>query len=149
MRIPLNWGSGIALVYTAFAAATTGFVTFAMGRPVELVSTDYYEQSLRQDDRIAAERNAVDIGAVLSVDESDARVAIIALPPAQARAARGTVTLYRPADSHADQVLLLQPGADGVQHVPLDRLAAGRWIVQVRWSSAGRDYYVERGVYVR
>ena len=148
MRIRLNWGTGIALVYTAFAAATTGFVAFAMGRPVELVSADYYQQSLEQDSRIAAEKNAADLGVVLAVDESDAH-ATVTLPPSQARDARGTVTLYRPSDSHADRVLPLRLGADGTQRVPLDRLASGRWVVQVRWSSAGRDYYVEGGVHVR
>jgi nitrogen fixation protein FixH len=149
VRIRFNWGTGIAMVYTAFAAATTGFVTFAMGRPVELVSADYYEQSLKQDGRIAAERNAADVGTTISIDDSNARVATIAFPPSQVRGAQGTVTLYRPSDSRADRTLPLQLGADGVQHVPLDRLAAGRWVVQVRWSSAGRDYYVERGVYLR
>jgi nitrogen fixation protein FixH len=148
MRIRLNWGTGIAMVYTAFAAATTGFVTFAMGRPVELVSADYYQQSLEQDGRIAAEKNAVGLGAVLSVDESNAH-ATLTLPPPQAHDARGTVTLYRPSDSRADQVMPLQIGADGVHRVPLDGLTAGRWIVQVRWSSAGRHYYAERAVYVR
>jgi nitrogen fixation protein FixH len=149
MRIRFNWGTGIAMVYTAFAVATTGFVTFAMGRPVELVSADYYEQSLKQDGRIAAERNAAEIGTAISIDEPGVRVATIAFPPTQARDAQGTVTLYRPSDSRADRTLPLQLGIDGVQRVSLDRLASGRWVVQVRWSSAGRDYYVERGVYLR
>ena len=149
MRISFNWGTGIALVYTAFATATTGFVTFAMGRPVQLVSADYYEQSLQQDSRIAAERSAAELGPVLTVDETTAPAAIVALPAAHLRDARGTVTLYRPADSRADQVVALQPGADGVQRLALDRLAAGRWVVQLRWTAAGREYYVERGVYLR
>jgi nitrogen fixation protein FixH len=149
MRIPLNWGTGIALVYTVFATATAGFVTFALGRPVELVSADYYEQSLRQDKRIAAERGAADLGPVLTVDESATPSATISLPAAQVPDARGTVTLYRPSDSRADQVVLLQPGVNGVQRLPLDRLAAGRWLVQLRWSSGGRDYYFERAVHLR
>ena len=149
MRISFNWGTGIALVYTTFATATAGFVTFAMGRPVELVSADYYEQSLQQDARIAAERSAADLGPVLTVDETAAAAAIVALPAAHLRDAHGTVTLYRPSNAGADQVLALQPGADGVQRVALDRLAAGRWVVQLHWTAAGREYYVERGVHVR
>ena len=41
MRITFNWGTGIAAVYTVFALATTGFVTFAMSQRVDLVSSDY------------------------------------------------------------------------------------------------------------
>ena len=144
-----NWGTGIALVYTAFAAATTGVVTFAMRRPVDLVSGDYYEQSLRQDDRIAAENNARELGVVVSVDERSPEVAVILMPARAAREAHGTVTLYRPSNSRADQETPLQLDARGEQRVPLDRLTPGRWVVQVRWSAAGRDYYVERGIHVR
>ena len=35
-----------------------GFVVFAMNRPADLVSADYYERSLQQDARIAATENA-------------------------------------------------------------------------------------------
>ena len=59
MRITFNWGTGIALVYIAFAVATTGFVTFAMNRSVDLVSADYYAQSLQQDQQMDAEQNAL------------------------------------------------------------------------------------------
>lgn len=47
MTIRLHWGTGIALAYTTFALATIGFVVFAMQRPVDLVSADYYADALR------------------------------------------------------------------------------------------------------
>ena len=34
-----NWGVGLATVYAIFAGATVGFVAFAMGQPVDLVSS--------------------------------------------------------------------------------------------------------------
>lgn len=148
MRIRMNWGIGLALVYAAFAAATTGFVTFAMGRTVDLVSPDYYADSLRQDQQMQAERNAQALGPALRI-EASGDAAQIFVPADQAPAARGTVRLYRPSDSHADRELPLALDSRGQQRLPLAGLQIGRWILQVRWTAAGRDYYFEAPVFVR
>ena len=58
MSFRVSWGTGIALTYAVFALATSGFVAFAMGRRVDLVSTDYYERSLELERRLNAKRNA-------------------------------------------------------------------------------------------
>jgi hypothetical protein len=147
MRISLNWGTGIALVYTAFAVATVGFVTFAMSRAVDLVSADYYEQSLRQDDRIAALRRAADLGPALSLT-STADTAMLSMPTEQAGHAKGTVSLYRPANAAADRQEPLRLDASGRHTVTLSGLASGRWVLQAQWSAGGRDYYFEWPVVV-
>lgn len=144
-----NWGTGIAAVYTAFAVATTGLVVFAMGRPVDLVAPDYYARSLRQDERLQAMRNARDLGPAFSLTQTEGRAVTVAMAPAHAAAAKGTITLYRASDAAADRVFELSPDADGRQHVPLDGLLAGHWIVQLDWSAAGRTYYAEQAVLVR
>ena len=75
MTLRFHWGMGIALGYVAFAAATLGFVVFAMEQPVELVSGDYYQRALKHDDRMAAEANASLLGDTFSaVDASDGRI---------------------------------------------------------------------------
>lgn len=149
MRIRWNWGTGIALVYVAFATATTGFVAFAMSRPVDLVSADYYEQSLRLDARMAAERNANALNPAPAIDLSGPRTLTVVLPPAHAASATGTVTLYRPSDARADRVRPLALDTAGRQEIPLDAVAPGRWIVQLRWSAAGLSYYIESPIFVR
>jgi hypothetical protein len=143
MRVTFNWGTGIALVYTAFAAATTGFVAFAMSRPVDLVSGDYYEQALRLDQRMEAERHASALTPPPSIGLSAPRALVISLPAAHAATATGTVTFYRPSDARADQVEPLGLDRAGRQEVALGNLAAGRWIVKLQWTAGGRNYYVE------
>ena len=90
MRITFNWGTGIAAVYTVFALATTGFVTFAMSQRVDLVSSDYYAQSLRQDQRIAAEqqRALARAAAVRRADRLRSGDAFAAIGPGRRRPAR-------------------------------------------------------------
>ena len=146
MTYRFNWGTGVALTYAVFALATAGFVVFALGRPVALVRADYYAESLRQDARMAAVRNARGLGAAVSVVETGGRQAVVSLPLEQARVARGTVTLYRASDPGADRVLDLAPDAGGRQRISFDGLPAGQWIVQVRWSAGGREYYLEQAM---
>ena len=149
MRLALNWGTGITLSYVAFAAGTMAFVVFAMRRPVDLVSTDYYAQSLRQDQQMDAVRNARELGADASVTQSGDRAVVVAVPRAQASSARGTVTLYRASDASADRVVDLKTDASGRQQVSLDGLRPGQWSVRVRWSAEGRDFYLEHRVFAR
>jgi hypothetical protein len=149
MRITFNWGTGIALVYAAFAAATTGFVAFAMNRSVDLVSPDYYAQSLQQDRKMEAEQNALMLRPAPSVEQPSGRMAVLSLPADHAGSAHGQLTLYRPSDARVDVALPLALDVTGRQQISLEGIVAGRWILQVRWSAGGREYYFEQPVTVR
>jgi hypothetical protein len=147
MRI--NWGVGVAATYILFATATGGFVAFAMNRPVSLVRPDYYANSLREDQHLAAIRNAQALGPALGV-KSDGRDRIhVWVPPAHTSHVRGTVTLYRASDPTADRTLALDPDSRGEQDVNATDLARGLWLVQVRWSVENRDYYLEQPVVLK
>jgi len=147
MRI--NWGVGIAATYILFATATGGFVAFAMSRPVSLVTRDYYADSLREDQHLAATQNAQVLGTTLEI-ASDGRDRIrISLPPAHAPVIPGTVTLYRASDAAADRAFPLIPDLKGEQEVNVRELPRGLWLVQLRWKANGRDYYFERPVILK
>src|SRR3954468_13811408 len=127
MKLHVNWGTGVAVVYTAFAVATSGFVVFALRRPVDLTATDYYAQSLREDQQMDAVRRTRDLHDTASVVQSDARLVLVSVPAAQAPSARGTVTLYRASDASADRVIDLATDAQGHQRISLEGLPAGVW----------------------
>jgi len=147
--IRVNWGLGIALCYSLFALATVAFVMFAMSRPVELVSVDYYRQSLAHDTRLEAIGNAHALGAALQVTvDAGERTATIRLPAEAAAGATGTVTMYRPAEAAADRERPVSIAPDGSQRVSLDGLARGRWLLRLEWQSRGRVYYHEQPVVV-
>jgi hypothetical protein len=149
MKLRFSWGTGVALSYLAFAGGTMAVVIFALHRPVDLVAADYYAQSLRQDAQADAERNARLLGAGASIVQTGDRAVLISLPQAQARDARGSITLYRASDAAADRVIPLQTGADGRQRVPLAGLQTGQWSVRVRWTAQGRAFYFEQRVFAR
>ena len=139
-----NWGVGVATVYVLFAAATSGFVVFAMSRPVSLVRPDYYAESLREDQQIAARANAVRLGAAVSITLQDGGVRI-AVPTVET-AVTGTVTLYRASDPTADRTFTFSPDARGVQVFDATGLQSGHWIVKLRWMSDGRECYREEPI---
>ena len=139
----LNWGTGIAAVYALFAVSTLGFVGFAMSRPVDLVSPDYYQRSLRQDQRMAAIDNARRLGPAVSVTvEPATRRLTVTLPGA---APSGTLILYRPSNASSDRRLPLAL-SHGRQSVETAGMAAGHWVVQLDWTADGRSFYYETPV---
>jgi nitrogen fixation protein FixH len=151
VRLRFNWGTGIGLTYALFVAGTVGFVVFALGQPVELVSADYYSRSLTYDERLDAVRRADALGDAFQVTPApDGHAVIITLPREQAlaSAAVGMLTFYRPSSVAADRVVPLAMDAHGEQRLSLDGLASGRWILKMDWQTQGRRYYRERAVQV-
>ena len=143
-----NWGTGMVVAYALFALATSGFVAFAMGRPVSLVREDYYAESLRQDAQARAIAGAGALDPPVAVVNADGQHLAVALPPSMAARAHGTITLYRAADAAADRVIDLALDRSGRQALSTAGLASGHWIVQLRWTADGREYYYQRPVIV-
>jgi nitrogen fixation protein FixH len=141
-----HWGVGITLVYATFATGTIGFVAFAMQQHVDLVSADYYPQSLMHDDRMAATARAAALGDAFSITvEPGARHLAIAWP-ARMRVDAGRITLYRASDAGADRSITLSRDPHGRQILALDGLARGAWTVRVDWTAGGESFFAERRI---
>lgn len=151
MRVRFHWGVGVALLYTAFASATVGFVIFAVANPAALVSADYYREATRHDRRIEAAANgrAAAADLVTTADETGTPVALLRLTPAHHGRGTGTITWYRPSDPSFDRTVPLAVDAQGVQRLLLGDLAAGYWRVKVEWELDGRPFYFEHAVMVQ
>jgi len=140
-----NWGVGVAASYIVFAAATSGFVVFAMSRPVSLVRADYYAESLREDQDMAARARAQQLGSALSISISQPKAISITVPR-DSGPIGGTVTLYRASDPAADRTFTFAPDDRGTQVFDVAALGRGHWIVQLKWTDGGREYYVDQAI---
>lgn len=151
MRIRFHWGAGVALLYTAFALATVGFVIFAIAHPAALVSDDYYREATRHDRRIEATANGRLAGTdlVMSANAAGVPVAVLKTAPDHHGRGTGTITWYRPSDASFDRTMALDLDVQGVQRMTLDAWPAGHWLVKVAWEVNGRPFYFERAVMVR
>lgn len=147
MRVRLHWGTGIVLIYVAFATATLGFVIFAIAHPAALVTDHYYEDATRHDRRMEAIANAQAIGASVQLVDNGA-AAVLVVAPEQAGRARGSITWYRPSDVSADRVVSMSLDATGRQWLPTAGLRAGHWRLKIDWDVDGRPFYLERAIFV-
>ena len=148
MKRHWNWGSAIALVYTAFATSTVAFVVFAMGQRVDLVSADYYARSLEVDARQAARARADALADFTMTVSDDGRQVTVTWPPPQRGMVHGTAALYRPSNSAEDRTETLALDAGGRQVFSLAGRPTGRWLMQLSWEADNQSYYVERAVHV-
>ena len=149
MKLRMNWAVGIVASYVLFAGGTTAVVVYALNRPVDLVSPDYYARSLQQNQQMDAERNTAELHGGASVVQAGDRAIVVSLPSRQADSARGSVTLYRPSDASADRVFPLAADGTGRQRISLEGLREGLWLVRVRWTAQAREFYVEQRIFVR
>jgi nitrogen fixation protein FixH len=144
MRGRWHWGIGITLVYAIFASGTIGFVLFAMRQRVDLVSADYYPQSLAYDERMAAGARADALGDAFSVTvEPNLENVMVAWPPDMFVEA-GQITLYRASDAGADRQYTVAPDGTGRQRIAAHGLERGAWAVRVDWTAGGKSFFAER-----
>lgn len=132
-----NWGWKIAIVYFIFAASTVGFVVFALNTPVDLVRSDYYEQSLRQDTLITERARARDVGAQIRYQNGSVKLEISAEHPMSGQVA---FFFYKPDQPDLDRTVTASFDETGTAGVDANSFKSGKWKVVARWSNAALQY---------
>ncbi len=143
MRI--SWGTGIVIFYVLFATTTIAFVVFATSQPVDLVRPDYYEESLRRNERSTEEQNARALGTGVAVHAKDDTV-FIRLPRQFAHTS-GTVQLYRAAGSQNDVIIPLAIDTSGTMRIAMRGRPHGHWDVRIAWHDSA-SYRYSKSVYI-
>jgi len=142
------WPYGIILFFVLLICALAGVVAIAATHRESMVSENYYEQELKFQSQIDSAARAQKCGARLELETgSGAGQLMVRLPAEQvARHCSGVIELYRPASPALDRAFPLALGADGSQAVDVSKLAAGLWVVRVKWTAGGADYYLEQKI---
>jgi len=140
------WPFGILAAFALFFCGLTTAIVIAATHHDSMVSENYYEQEIKFQEQIDGAARAQKSGAEVFSESAGGKV-IVRVPAAQlAQKFSGTVELYRPSDPKLDQAMKLSPSADGTQTVDTSKLAAGLWLVRVKWNAAGKDYFLERKI---
>ncbi|HYF02377.1 MAG TPA: FixH family protein [Patescibacteria group bacterium] len=142
-----SWAIGIVTLYTSFALLTLGFVYFAIGQNYDLVSKDYYEQTVEFQSQIDRESrtNAIaeNVTCSLSADKQNVEIAI-----PNAAQVNGKVTLYRPSEADLDKHFFLALDGNGRQNIPVQGLLKGKWKMKVLWTAGGEEFYKECEIFL-
>src|SRR6185295_14078884 len=138
------WPLGILLFFVLFFAGMATAVVIAATHRDSLVSPNYYEQELKYQEQIDGAARAEKSDAKLRFDAANGQI-IIMLPVGQLTGKpSGTVALYRASSPELDREFPLELKADGTQTLSVSNLAAGSWIVRVKWSADGDNYFLEQ-----
>ena len=142
------WTWGIVACFVLFFAGMAAMVVIAATHRDHLVSESYYEQELKYQSQIDSATRTKSIGATVGLDAAGTSL-VVTLPPAQAaQRIAGSIELYRPSAPDLDRQFPLVPPADGTQKLDVSQLAAGLWVVRVKWNAAGQDYFLEQKITV-
>lgn len=140
------WPLGIVLAFVIFIVGMAAAVVIAATHRDSLVNENYYEQELKFQNQINAAARAKNSGASVALGTVSGSL-VVGLPPAQmAGKISGTIELYRPSAPALDRIFPLAPKADGTQALDIAKFAAGSWVVRVRWTVDGQDYFLEQKI---
>ena len=143
------WPISIVAVFVLLFCGITAVIVIAATHSDSMVSENYYEQELTYQNQIDSTARAQKSGAAITADSAGGNVLTVCVPASQlTQNFSGTIELYRPSDPKLDQALKLVPRADGTQKLDSSRLAAGLWLVRLKWSAAGLDYFLEKKITV-
>jgi len=136
-----NWGTGIALVYATFALGMVALVFASRRHDPGLMQKDYYALDLNYQARLDGKQHTADLTTqpTLSVTPDNKSLAIL-LPPGMDNAI-GSAKFYRSTTTHDDFSIKFESGQP-IQ-VSTEKLAAGRWHVELEWEVSGKKYFWE------
>ncbi len=134
-----NWGWGIAIVYFIFAACTVSFVVFALSTPVDLVRSDYYEESLRQDSLMSERVRAQGVNAHITYQGGFVELSVLSTHRAD-----GPIIFrfYKPDQPNLDIDISESFREGGLARVDVMHFNAGKWNATARWKSQNVLYEV-------
>ena len=143
----INWGSGIAIFYTAFVIVMLGMVYMSTQNKTHLVQDNYYNKDLNYEAFRMKRQNAANLEQKLSIEYNSADQEIALNFPPDMNMAEGKVSLFRPSDKYLDQSFDLDIDSNGAFTIPVERkLKSGLWMVQVDWASGDKEYYQEESI---
>lgn len=143
----LNWGTGIAISFIAFALMIF-YLVYVINRSNERLVTDRpYEEGLAHNAVMERQaRSAVWKDKLRCTQEKEQLCVAFAQDP---QAQGGNIILYRPKGDVGNLQVGLDLTADQQQCIPAQTLAKGRWRVVVKWQTSGQEFEWQHELYLQ
>ncbi|MFK7933781.1 MAG: FixH family protein [Saprospiraceae bacterium] len=142
-----NWGTGIAIFYTIFAAFIFTMVYKSRSVNHSLVSKEYYAEDLKYQQhyvKLVNTRNLNELPKLIK--KADQKVAVQF--PQQFTAPKGELWIFSPISDRLDRKVPIQVDSERLQLLPTDKLPAGRYKLKIDWQGDGKDYFSELEFYL-
>ncbi|MFT7084557.1 MAG: hypothetical protein ACJAV5_000263 [Vicingaceae bacterium] len=141
----LNWGTGIAIVYTTFVVFIGVMVYKAFGEDFDLVTEDYYAQEIKFQEKIDSRTRAEKLDASLQsvVDGKNLKIIL----PQKNELLTGSINCFRPSDETKDFTESFKT-ENGFYTIPLNKFIKGKYLIKVDWSANGVEFYQEQTIVI-
>lgn len=139
----ISWGTGIALVYAAFALSMVAMVLVSRQYDPRLVQKDYYALDLNYQERLERKQNAAALPQDLNINFDQSSKAVVLQFPVSAGQPSGAIKFSQAAAGNDDFNADISADTNGVMQIPAGKLPQGRWHVEVTWEANGVKYYKE------
>jgi hypothetical protein len=142
----MNWGYKILALYLSFVALIVTLMVRSYGHTTQLEYKDYYAREIRFQEQLDAMHNAEAMPVQVGIDISTSSITLAFPAELSKSGITGEVILLRPSDSNLDRTFTLAPDANGGQMIPVTALAKGAYKLQLKFSAAGKPYFIEKTI---
>jgi hypothetical protein len=143
-----NWGTGIFIFIVFFMAACIAFLVYTRNQDWSLVEKDYYPKELKHEEKLVKMRNVSALTGTFRIAWENSSL-VIGLPDDfKGVQVTGLVHVYRPSNEKMDLQLPLQVDSVLEMRIPGPKLFHGKYVVKLDWSAGGKDYYLEKEVFI-
>jgi len=148
MKINFSWGTGIAIFIIIFIGFYVSLMLITKQRKFDLVSKEYYPESIEFESRIEKTRNAKALHEKLQIKVKGDSLQILLPDWKNGSVVSGTAYFYRPNNSLQDISVPLEINYDGEQMIDAGEMKTGRYIAKVEWIILDTKYYDEISIYI-
>lgn len=141
MRI--NWGTSIAIFYTAFVIIMISMVVYASKQDVNMVQEDYYDKDINYEAFRKSRANAQRVSEQIKVEYIQGEKIYVSFPVSM-KIEEGVITMYRPSDRHLDRNFKIEVDGNNRAEISTSRLTRGSWRILLDWQHDGHAFYHEQ-----
>lgn len=144
-----NWGTGIFLFYSIFAASLFFQVYKSTQYDYHLVVENYYEKDLAYQSHYEKIENSQALQTPLQINYSNKQKMIELIFPDGVGAIQGTVLFYRSSDKKMDVQLPIVINDEQKMMIKSDKFSDGYWRVEVDWEADGKAYFDKKQIQLK
>ena len=144
-----NWGTGIFIFYSVFAASLFYQVFASTKYDNDLVEENYYEKDLAYQSRYERIENSLKLENKLMIKyDSELNQVVLNFPESE-KSPTGKIRLYRADDEKKDlrMPVLLMDGNE--MRINAEELTEGVWKIEVEWELGELPCFDSKSIYIK
>jgi predicted DNA-binding protein (MmcQ/YjbR family) len=140
----MNWGYRLIFVFIAFGGFMGFMVYSCILAPISLVSPEYYKDELNYQQVIDGRGRTDSLSARVKLVQGTKNIQLQLPPEMNLLQPEGSVWFYCVNDVKKDRKFRLTTNEEGIQLFARQDLLKGRYMVKIKWTAVGKDYYTEQ-----